>query len=79
MRRWAEIDATGQYRYLLGREWEPKAGVVVFVFLKPSIAERASFLASSGCPLPTGAEAIASLQTDFCKKYNVLYVEEVGA
>ncbi|WP_017715853.1 DUF1643 domain-containing protein [Kamptonema formosum] len=39
MRRWAEKDPTGQYRYLLGREWEPSKGRVVFVMLNPSIAD----------------------------------------
>ncbi|MBW4495035.1 MAG: DUF1643 domain-containing protein [Oscillatoria princeps RMCB-10] len=38
MRKWAEIDPTRQYRYLLGREWEPSTGRVVFVMLNPSIA-----------------------------------------
>jgi hypothetical protein len=39
VRGWAEIDPTGQYRYLLGREWEPSKGRVVFVMLNPSIAD----------------------------------------
>jgi hypothetical protein len=36
---WAKKDPTGQYRYLLGREWEPSKGRVVFVMLNPSIAD----------------------------------------
>lgn len=40
MRRDAEIDLSGIYRYSLTRCWDEKRGKVVFVLLNPSVADK---------------------------------------
>jgi hypothetical protein len=37
--RSAEFDATGQYRYRLGRRWDPQRPAITFVMLNPSRAD----------------------------------------
>ncbi len=39
LERTALFDATGQYRYSLGRRWQPKGPEVAFVMLNPSRAD----------------------------------------
>jgi len=39
MERWATFDATGQYRYRLGRCWQPTAPALALIMLNPSRAD----------------------------------------
>ncbi|MEH1857488.1 MAG: DUF1643 domain-containing protein [Nostoc sp.] len=38
MERYADIDTTGKYRYLLGRRWDANLPLITFVMLNPSTA-----------------------------------------